>query len=151
MWLPEQTAALAALAVPGAADRAPLLDPVVETVTWESVVDAARDLLAHDPLVAGPVDADALTADFLALPLQSSAATDAWRAPAGERFGAALTRWIATHLPDATMADASFWSTPLASIEPPADTGAVPRPADDLARAAAITTLAWVAARTRGR
>ena len=64
VWLPEQTAALAALAVPGAAHRAPLLDAVVETATWESVVDAARDVLAHDPLVADPVDAGALTADF---------------------------------------------------------------------------------------
>ena len=149
MWLPEQTAALAALAVPSAADRAPLLDPVVETVTWEAVVDAARDLLAHDPLVAGPVDADALTADFLAIPLQCLLPLTPGARPAGERFGAALTRWIATHLPDAS-ADASFWSTPLASIEPPADTGAG-TPAGDLARVAATTTLDWVAARTRGR
>ena len=150
VWLPEQTAALAALAVPGAADRAPLLDPVVETVTWASVVDAARNLLAHDPLVAGAVDADALIGNFLALPLQLLLPLTPGARQAGERFGAALTRWIATHPPD-PMADASFWSTPLASIDPPADSGAVPRPPDDMARAATITTLAWVAARTRGR
>ena len=151
VWLPEQTAALAALAAPGAVDRAPFLDPVVETVTWEAVVDAARDLLAHEPLVAGSIDADALTADLLAMPLQCLLPLAPGARPAGERLGALLTRWIATHLPDATSADASFWSTPLASIEPPADSGAITQSADDLARAATNTTLAWVAARTRER
>ena len=149
VWLPEQTAALAALAVPGAADRAPRLDPAA-TVTWESVVDAGRDLLAHDPVVAGPVDADLLTADSLALPLQSLLPLAPGARPAGEGFGAALTRWIATHPSDPAIADPSFWSTPLASIDPPADTGAIARPADDLARVAVITTLAWVAARHDG-
>ncbi len=150
VWFPEQTAALADLASPGAADRAPLPEPLAGPAALEAVVEAARNLLAQDPLVAGPLDADALTADLLALPLPLLLPMAPGARGAGERFGVLLTRWIATHQSRGATADAAFWSTPLISIDPPADAGAVTRPAGDAARMAALTTLAWATARREG-
>lgn len=149
VWLPEQTAALAALDAPAAAALASLAGPA-EAVTLEMVVKAALDLLDHDPIVAGPVDTEALAAGLLALPLPLLMTFADPRKAAARRFGAMLTRWVAATTADVRPPDASFWSTPAAAIDPPGETRTGTRSGNEDARVAVVTTLAWAAGR-RGR
>jgi hypothetical protein len=148
LWLPEQTAALAALDAPAAAELAPLVD-TAEPTTLDALVEALRDLLAHEPLVAGPVDTEALGPGLLALPLPLLISLAATSQPAASRLGATLTRWIAATASDVGPPDASFWATPAAAIDLPEDAQTSTRSDDELARIAAVTTVAWAVGRRR--
>jgi hypothetical protein len=149
VWLPEQTAALAALDAPAADDLTSLAEPA-EPVTLDMVVEAALDLIAHEPIVAGPVDNESLAAGLLALPLPLLMAFAETRKAVAGRFGATVTRWIAATTSDFQPPDSSFWSTPAAAIDPPGGTRTGTRSGDEDARVAAVTMLAWAAGR-RGR
>jgi hypothetical protein len=145
VWLPEQAAALAALDVPAAADLAPL--DTARPATLDAVVDAARSLAAHQPLVAGPIDTDAVASGLLALPLPLLLPLAPTAHAAAGRLGATLARWIAATSADARPRDALFWATPPPVIDPPGRMETSARSDDELAEVAAVTTLAWAAGR----
>ena len=91
-----------------------------------------------------------LTADLLALPLQSLLPMAPGAQAAGERFGAALTRWIATHpAPRPTATHPSGRRHRFRSIRQAMRSRSRGRQAIS-ARVAAITTLAWAMARCEG-
>lgn len=153
VWLPEQTAALAALVDDAALARAPLAETSTpgsagEPEAFEAVIAAARALLAHPSLVTAPPEPVALQRDLLALPLPMLLAFAHDARVDAERFGAALTRWI--------LASSGAGPGPVSlrvaasAPEPPGDTVLVARSPDDLARVAIVATLAWSAA-CRGR
>jgi hypothetical protein len=133
IWWPEQTAALAALEDAPAAALAPLAESATRGVELDEVFDAARGLLAHEPLIVAPLDPKAVARDFLALPLPLLLpfAPDA-RADAA-RFAAALTRWLEAHRGTASGAEPAFWSVSPQSFDDsfPVPEGAA---ADGLAR-----------------
>ncbi|MEO5821822.1 MAG: 6-hydroxymethylpterin diphosphokinase MptE-like protein [Vicinamibacteraceae bacterium] len=150
VWWPEQTAALGSLATVSPAARVPLAGTAVGVEpTLAAVVDAARDLLAHDPLTVGPIDDAVVAGNLLALPLPLMLPfADGARADAA-RFSAILTRWITATVADVLARDAPFWSTPPEPIDSPGDGRGVTRSADELARFAIMTTLAGAAGRLR--
>jgi hypothetical protein len=152
VWLPEQAAALASLADAGALARAPLPpndgagegDPGFDTV-----LDAARDLLAHASLVTAAPDAATVERELLAVPLPMLLAfTHDARADA-ERFGARLTRWLAATA-GASTGEADGWNAVPVPLEGSPEARPTALPPDDLGRLAVVTLVARAAA-GRGR
>jgi hypothetical protein len=150
VWLPEQTAALASLATPDAQRLAPLPETGAEPTTSAAVLDALRDLAAHEPLVGNPVDPDTVCADVFALPLPLLLPLGREARAAVGPFGAALTSWIAAAPPRYRPAEAAFWSEPPVPLDPLAHAATSSLVPTDLATIAAGVTLAWAAGRRGG-
>lgn len=153
VWFPEQAAALASLVDGAASARAPLADPAASTSlsereAFDAVLAAARGLLAHPSLVTAPPEPEALQRDLLALPLPMLLAFAHDARVDAVRLGEALTRWIVV-VREAGSGSASI-RVVLSAPKPSGDAVPAVRSADDLARIAVVTTLAWSAAR-RGR
>jgi hypothetical protein len=143
VWLPEQTAALASLIDPAAGQRAA---GDVGGASLPEVVDAARALLSSSPLVVGPLDVETVSVDMLTLPLPLLLPLADEARPAADRFGAALARVIRERARRGAL-DEPAGVPPPWPFEGSAAAAIRPLAADDLARLAASTVLAHVAAR----